>query len=164
MTCHGALEVSSKSPLADMGPQDASVELRPNVAKEIRDRLVGKIFQVQLKSESHQDETNTPRGLFKRFKSRVGASRPHRDQSVKEYKQDATVLLTVESVEVYSGSTEDGSSEHSNTSRDSGSSPPPLHSPPSPLEGHVYSYSISMSQVTGAVPRLALCFACVLLA
>ena len=138
---------SYSHPLAGMGPQDASVELRPNVAKEIRDRLVGKIFQVKLKLESLQDGTRSPRGLFKRFTSRVGVSKPPRGHPPKEYKQDATVLLTVESLEVYSGSNEDNGREHVEPSQESDASAPPLHSPPSSLEGHVYSYSISMSQV-----------------
>ncbi len=138
-----------------MGPQDTSVELRPNVAKEIRDRLVGKLFQVKLKIESHQEGSRSPRGFFKRFTSKVGISRPPRSHPAKEYKEDATVLLTVESLEVYTGSSEDNSREHVERSQGSDPNAPPLHSPPSSLEGHVYSYSISMSQVLVAPPHTA---------
>ncbi|CAL5227775.1 g10795 [Coccomyxa viridis] len=130
-----------------MGPQDTSVELRPNVAKEIRDRLVGKLFQVKLKIEAHQEGARSPRGFFKKFTSKVGISRTPRSHQAKEYKEDATVLLTVESLEVYTGSNNDSSREHVETSQGSDPNAPPLHSPPSSLEGHVYSYSISMSQV-----------------
>ena len=142
-------------PLAAMAPQDTSVELRPNVAKEIRDRLVGKIFQVKLKIDSHQDDGRSPRGLFKRFASKIGSSRPARGQSAKEHKQDAAVLLTVESVEVYSSSNEGNVRDHVEAPQDSDSSAPPLHSPPSSLEGHVYSYSISMSQVSDDPPYMS---------
>lgn len=149
------VEAFCNHPLAVMAPQDTVVELRPNVAKEIRDRLVGKIFQVKLKIDSHQDDARSPRGLFKRFASKVGTGRPPRGQSAREQKQDAAVLLTVESVEVYSGSNEDNGREHVEAPQDSDSSAPPLHSPPSSLEGHVYSYSISMTQVCDDPPYIS---------
>ena len=124
-----------------MTPQDTEVELRPNVSKLIRDRLVGRIYQVALKGETQQTDERV--GFFKKVSSKVGIHRSSHSTQARESKQEAAVLLTVESVEVYSGSAgEDGDrSEHS--AHDG----PQLHPPPSPLEGQLYSYSISMSQV-----------------
>ena len=130
-----------------MTSQDTEVELRPGVAKQIRDKLVGRIFQVKLKGETHQADGHSPRGFARQVFSKVGIHRGPRHNQIREQKQDAAVLLTVESVEVYSGSQGEASREHVERSEDSGSDAPQLHAPPSPLEGHVYSYSISMSQV-----------------
>ena len=121
--------------------QDKEIELRPNVSKQIRDRLVGNIFSVKLKADNQAAEVQ-PKGFFKKLSSRV----VHRPQS-REEKQDAAVLLNVESVEVYTASTADAHRSGDDRSEHSAHSGPQLHAPPPSLEGHVYSYSISMSQV-----------------
>ena len=121
--------------------QDKEIELRSNVSKQIRDRLVGRIFSVKLKDEKQASEVQ-PKGFFRKISSRV----VHRPQ-IKDQKQDAAVLLNVESVEVYTESAGDAHTNNDDRSEHSAHSGPQLHAPPPSLEGHVYSYSISMSQV-----------------
>lgn len=121
--------------------QDKEIELRSNVSKQIRDRLVGRIFSVKLKDENQASEVQ-PKGFFRKISSRV----VHRPQA-RDDKQDAAVLLNVESVEVYTESTGDAHRNNDDRSEHSAHSGPQLHAPPPSLEGHVYSYSISMSQV-----------------
>ena len=123
--------------------QDKEIELRCNVSKQIRDRLVGRIFSVKLKDENQASEAPIqPKGFFRKISSRV----VHRPQT-RDEKQDAAVLLNVESVEVYTESTGDAHTNNDDRSERSAHSGPQLHAPPPSLEGHVYSYSISMSQV-----------------
>ena len=126
--------------------QDKEIELRSNVSKQIRDRLVGRIFSVKLKDENQASEASEasaqPKGFFRKISSRV----VHRPQA-RDDKQDAAVLLNVESVEVYTESTGDAHRNIDDRSEHSAHSGPQLHAPPPSLEGHVYSYSISMSQV-----------------
>lgn len=124
---------------------DTEIELRSNVSKQIRDKLVGRIFQVKLKGESQQADGH--KGFFKKVSHRVGIHRRTHSNPPKEEKEDAAVLLTVQTVEVYSASSVATSKEQPDRSEHSAHEGPQLHPPPSTLEGHVNSYSIGMSQV-----------------
>jgi hypothetical protein len=87
-----------------MAVADVEVEWHPNTAKQIRDTLVGKIYQVRLLDDDSQHEG--PLGFFHKVSSRIALNKiPHPSYlSAKKHRQarepNSIVLLTVESVEV----------------------------------------------------------------